>query len=67
LLGARHVVEAAAMAGDAEPPVWSIVVDSAHAASMAALAVASPGLRRDALISGAGASALAAASAYERG
>lgn len=66
LLGLRHLVEAAAMAGDTEPPEWSIAVDAAHAASMVALAVISPALRRDALVSGAGAGALAAVSAYQR-
>jgi hypothetical protein len=66
LLGLRHIVEAAAMAGDAEPPLWSIGVDATHAASMVALAVVDPGLRRDALVSGAGAGALAAVSAYQR-
>ena len=53
LLGARHVLEAAVMTlrHDRVTPRWPIVVDAIHVASMLGLAVVSPRLRRDALLS----------------
>ncbi len=65
ILGGRHVAEAALMArrpGD-PPPGWAVGVDATHAASMLALALASPRLRRAALRSATMAGLLAAVAA----
>jgi hypothetical protein len=53
-------------APERRPPVWAIAVDLVHAASMLAVAAASPTLRRDALRSAAMATALSALSASQR-
>lgn len=61
-LGARHLIQAAALARHAgEPtPGWSMWVDATHGASMLALALTSSGLRPAALRSAAVASTFAA-------
>ncbi|MGH3498110.1 MAG: hypothetical protein ACRDP1_11680 [Nocardioidaceae bacterium] len=54
VLGARQIVEAVALAGlGARVRTPVVLVEAAHAASMAALAGASPTYRRPALVSGA--------------
>jgi len=62
VLGARHLVQAAALAGSGGPAATraGAAVDGLHAASMAALGLAVPGHRRAALASGAVAAWMAA-------
>ena len=68
LLGARHLVEGALLAGrrNPRPPRWAVAVDALHAASMVAVAVARPDLRRYAMRSAQIAGVLATLSAGER-
>jgi hypothetical protein len=68
VLGARQLAEAVILLRSPErrPPIWAIAVDLVHAASMLAVAAASPAVRRDALRSAAVASALSALSASQR-
>ncbi len=51
VLGARHIVEAGLLARHVAdpPPGWAVGVDAIHAATMVALALASPRLRGAAL------------------
>jgi hypothetical protein len=62
VLGTRHLVQAAALAGSGGPAATraGAAVDGLHAASMVALGLAMPGHRRAALASGAVAAWLAA-------
>ena len=52
-LGARHLVESLILLRDRRrrPPHWPVIIDVTHSASMIALAVRCPRLRRDALLS----------------
>jgi len=67
-LGARHLVEALILSRDRgqRPPRWPAVVDLIHGASMVALAIWRPRLRRDALVSAAAAGVLGGWAALER-
>lgn len=66
ILGARHLVEALILSRDQGRARRTVAgIDGAHAASMLLLALASPRLRRDALLSAASASGLAALSLSE--
>ncbi len=62
VLGARHLAEAVILAGSDDRRILRVIrsVDALHAASMLALARASPDLRRDALLSAASAGVLVA-------
>jgi hypothetical protein len=68
ILGARQLAEAGILlrAPKRRPPIWAIAVDLLHAASMLAVAAASPTLRRDALRSAVVSTALSALSASQR-
>jgi hypothetical protein len=68
VLAARHLAEAAALARNtsARPPAWTVWVDALHAASMVAVAAVSRPLRRPALVSAAGATAISATSEFKR-
>ncbi len=68
ILGARHLAEVAILGARRRerPPRWPVIVDAVHGASMVAVAIASPRLRRDALASASVAGALAGWSELER-
>jgi hypothetical protein len=66
LLGARHLLETLVLSRDQGRARRLVAgIDAAHALSMLVLAIASPRLRRDALLSAASASALVALSVRE--
>jgi hypothetical protein len=68
MLGARHVLEALILSQRhrATPPRWAVIVDGVHGASMVAVAICSPRLRRDALASAAVAGLLGGWTEIER-
>lgn len=66
ILGARHLIEALVLSREGGRPRRIVArIDALHALSMLMLAIASPRLRRDALLSAASASALVALSLSE--